>query len=69
MDYTTRKRADLAKTGHALPDGSYPIVTRRDLANAITSYGRATNKAKVKRHIIKHAKALSATHLLPDTWK
>lgn len=67
-DFSAADRKELAKKGAAMPDGSYPIVTIADLKNAIQAYGRATNKAAVKAHIIKRAKALGATDLLPADW-
>lgn len=66
---STEERKKLAKKGHAMSDGSFPIANKADLKNAIQAYGRASNKAAVKRHIIKRAKALGATNLLPDSWK
>lgn len=66
--FSTKERQRLAKSGQALPDGSYPIVTKQDLQNAIQAYGRASNKAAAKRHIIKRAKALGQTAMLPEDW-
>lgn len=63
------KRKKLAQKGQALKDGSFPIANKSDLRNAIQAYGRASNKAAAKRHIIKRAKALGATNMLPDDWK
>jgi phage head maturation protease len=65
------KRRQLAKQGTALPDGSYPIVTIGDLRNAIKAFGRAKpgDRGKVKAHIVKRARALGRTDLLPDNWK
>lgn len=67
-EFSEAKREDLADEGKALPDGSYPIANTNDLKNAIQAYGRAKNKAAVKRHIIKRARALGATDLLPEDW-
>jgi len=53
---------------YALPDGSFPIVTKKDLENAIKSYGRSKDKEKAKKHIKKRAKELGHTDLLPDTF-
>lgn len=66
--FSADQRKKLAEQGKALPDGSYPIVTKGDLRNAIQAYGRASNKAAARRHIIKRARALGATDLLPDGW-
>lgn len=68
-DFSADKRKDLAKTGAALPDGSYPIETVEDLHNAIQAFGRAKDPEAVKRHIIKRARALGATKSLPADWK
>jgi len=66
--FSPEKRRDLAKSGIALPDGSFPIVTTEDLKNAIMAFGRAKNKAAAKRHIIKRARALKKTSLIPENW-
>lgn len=63
----TRIRA--AENGEALPDGSFPIRDGADLKRAIQAYGRAKDKGAVKRHIIRRAKALDKTNLLPESWK
>lgn len=67
-DFADDERKKLAASGAAMKDGSYPIETRSDLENAVHAFGRAKNKAAVKRHIIKRAKALKATDLLPADW-
>jgi hypothetical protein len=69
-DFSEDQRKNLAKSGAALPDGSYPIVTVTDLRNAIQAYGRSNpdDRAKVKAHIIKRARAIGAADLLPDAW-
>lgn len=66
-----RLRMRLAKEGKALPDGSYPIRNASDLKNAIQAYGRAGagKKAKVRRHIVKRARGLGRTELIPENWK
>jgi len=60
-----------AKQGIALPDGSYPIPNKDFLRRAIMAYGRApaAKRAAVRRHIIKRARALGATDMIPDSWK
>lgn len=64
--FTAEQRKQLAKEGKALPDGSFPIVNKGDLRNAISAFGRAKNKGAVATHIKKRARALGATDLLPD---
>lgn len=63
-------RDRMASSGTALPDGSYPIPDRDALRRAIASYGRAPagKKAQVKAHIVKRARALGATDMLPEGW-
>ena len=67
-DYNTKQRRALAGRGMAMPDGSYPIVNEQDLRNAIQSFGRASDPAATKRHIIKRARALGLIRLLPEEW-
>lgn len=67
-DFSTEERQRLAKSGEAMPDGSYPIVTRDDLENAIRAIGRSDNPDATKAHIKKRAKALGLTELLPQEW-
>jgi hypothetical protein len=69
-DVSTEKRHNLAKKGHAMPNGGYPIETVGDLKNAIRAYGRAASgeKAAVRRHIKKRARALGKTDLIPESW-
>ena len=66
--FSPEKRRDLAKSGMALPDGSFPIVTTSDLKNAILAFGRAKNKTAAKRHIVKRARALKKDDLIPTAW-
>lgn len=68
MEFTEKQRDKLASKGKALPDGSYPIRNSDDLSNAIQAVGRAKNYDRAKAHIIKRAKALGKTSMLPDKW-
>jgi hypothetical protein len=65
------ERQKLAKSGKALSSGSFPIRNAEDLQNAIKAFGRAkeSERADVKRHIIKRARALGKYDLVPDDWK
>lgn len=67
-DFAPDQRQKYAKSGVAMPDGSYPIPDRDALRRAINAYGRASNKAAVKRHIVKRARALGLTDMLPEGW-
>lgn len=68
-DYSDDSRAEMADSGEALPDGSFPIRNATDLRNAVRSVGRAKDPAKAKAHIKARAKALGKTDLIPDSWK
>lgn len=64
----TSKRQQLAKKGHALPDGSFPIQDKADLQKAISAFGLGKNSSAAKAHIIKRAKELGAMDMLPSNW-
>lgn len=68
--FSEEERAELAKSGEALPDGSYPIRNVEDLKNAIQAYGRAkpADRAKVRKHIMKRARSLKKYDLIPEHW-
>jgi len=65
------ERMKLAKKGHALDDGAYPIRNVEDLKNAIQAYGRAkaSERRMVRKHIMKRARQLGEWMLVPDHWK
>jgi ATP-dependent protease ClpP protease subunit len=67
-DFSEEERRRLAKSGEAMPDGSFPIVTRGDLENAIRAVGRASDPEAAKRHIKKRAAALGLSELIPESW-
>jgi hypothetical protein len=67
-EYSQDKRDEYAKSGVAMPDGSYPIPDADALHDAIQSYGRSPD-AKTKSHIKRRARALGRTDMLPDKWK
>lgn len=66
--YSEESRMSMAKRGHALPDGSYPIKDEADLRNAIQAYGRAKDKEAAKAHIMKRAMDLGLDELIPSNW-
>jgi hypothetical protein len=68
-DFNSKQRKQMAESGAAMPDGSYPIANKTDLMNAIRSWGRGGADPKVKEHIKRRARALGATDMLPDNWK
>jgi len=66
-----RKKA--AAEGQAMPGGRFPVRNRADLANAIRAVGRVQPpteeaRSKVRRFLIKRAKAIGASADIPDTW-
>lgn len=63
-DFSTEERRTLAKSGAAMPDGSFPIVTTEDLKNAIQLARTPAQRA----HIKKRAAALGASKAIPETW-
>ncbi len=64
------ERMKLAEEGKALPDGAYPIRDVEDLKNAIQAYGRSkpSERKMVRKHIIKRARQLKKSDLIPDEW-
>jgi len=67
---TKAERDAAVKKRQALPDGAYPIRNEEDLKNAIQAFGRAkeSERNKVRRHIMRRAKALGKTDLIPEKW-
>lgn len=74
----TSTRHNLAKQGKAMPDpegsgGRFPIRNREDLLKAIRAVGRAKGgeegRRKVRRFIIRRARELGLTNLIPDSWQ
>ena len=63
-----QRRKD-AEAGVAMPNGDFPIPDEGHLRSAVGHLGGYTgDKAAAKRHIIKRARALHLTHLLPEDW-
>ena len=67
-DFSAGKRKTLANTGAAMPDGSFPIQTGKDLENAIGLAGNAKDPEAAKAHIKSRAKDLGMEDKIPDTW-
>lgn len=66
--FSAKQRKQAAQKGQAQKDGSYPIKNATDLKNAIQAFGRSKNKAATKAHIIRRARALGLTKMLPKGW-
>lgn len=67
-DVSGKERQRLARSGAALPDGSFPIASVQDLKNAIRAIGRAKNPGAAKAHIKRRARALGREDLIPEEW-
>lgn len=71
-DFTQEQRERLARQGKAMPGGRYPIRNRSDLENAIRAVGRAkggeAGRRAVRRWIMRRARDLGLTSMIPDTW-
>ena len=67
-EFSAAQREKDAEEGVAMPDGSYPIRSAKDVANAVRDCYRSGEKADVKAHIIARAKAIGAESALPDDW-
>lgn len=71
--YSAAELASMLSKGHALANAkgkpSYPIEDAEDLRRAIRAVGRSSrDPQRVRQHIIKNAKRLGLTSLLPATW-
>lgn len=69
--YSKADRDEMAKSGAAMPDGSYPIADKEDLHDAIHAVGRGRHASHdaIRRHVIARADALNLSALIPDDWK
>lgn len=77
-DYSADPLRQLVKKGKAMPapgqdrPGRFPIANRTDLENASRAVGRVSGgepeRQKVRRFILKRARELNLTQLIPDTW-
>ena len=57
-DFSAKERKTDARSGAAMPDGSFPIEDAGDLANAMRLAGHAKDPSAARRHIKARAKAL-----------
>lgn len=69
---SAEKRHRAESKGQAMTGGRFPVTDRESLLKAIKAVGRAkggeAGRAAVRRFIIKRARALGLTSLLPDNW-
>jgi hypothetical protein len=69
-DLSAAGRRKAAASGTAMEDGSYPIQTKSDLRKAIRAVGRGgADHDKIRKHIIKRAKALGLEAMVPENWQ
>lgn len=68
-EFSEEQRQRAAESGSALADGSYPVENEQDLRNALKAYGRGNDKPAVKAHIMRRARSLGRSDLIPDKWK
>lgn len=71
-EFSEKQRERLDEQGKAMEGGRFPIRNRSDLQNAIRAVGRAkggaSGRAKVRRFIMRRARELGATGMIPDSW-
>jgi hypothetical protein len=67
-EFSAAVREKDAEAGVAMPNGSYPIRSAKDVENAVRDYYRSGRRPDVKAHIIARAKAIGAEDALPGGW-
>lgn len=58
----------LAKKGHAMVDGSFPVTDANSLHAAIKLVGQAHDPAAAKKFIMRRARALQLKSAIPLSW-
>ncbi len=68
--YNADDLKQMAASGAAMEDESYPIGDKEDVTRAVRAVGRGTHNSHeaIRRHIISRAKSLGASSEIPDTW-
>lgn len=67
-NFSQEDRDRYAKSGVAMPDGSFPIRNASDLEDAIRLVGHAKDPSAAKAHIKKRARKLHLVHMIPMSW-
>lgn len=69
--YHKADRDAMAKSGAAMPDGSYPIADQDDLHKSIHAVGRGRHASHdaIRRHILARADVLGLSSLIPEDWE
>ena len=69
---TQAARDESEQAGSAMKGGRFPINNKEDLRRAIQAVGRAkggeAGRQAVRRFIIKRARALGLTDMIPSNW-
>ena len=68
--YGAATRREMADSGVAMPDGSYPVADAEDLRHAVRAVGRGRHDSHdvIRRHVIARANALGIDDAIPDDW-
>jgi hypothetical protein len=66
--YDENERAIMARTGHALPDGSFAIKHRGDVEQAVANWQNFP-KPGARAHIKRRATELGCPDCLPEDWQ
>jgi len=69
LAYNAEQRRRMAKSGEALPDGSFPIANCSDAEAAIHAQGRANDQGKAVAHIKKRVSSLGCSGTIFDNYK
>lgn len=71
-DLSASGRRQSAQRNRAMPGGRFPIENEADLRRAIQAVGRAQGgeqgRRAVRRFIIRRARTLGASQLIPGNW-
>jgi hypothetical protein len=67
-DWSDSERKAAAASGVARPDGSYPIATEADVADAVHAWQRCRGTEDARSHIVARARAIGAAKALPPEW-
>lgn len=67
-ELSVEQRQQMAETGIALPDGSFPVPDEAHLHAAIRLVGQAPDPQSAMNHIIERAKAMGMEDALPPAW-
>lgn len=69
-EFSDEYRAELAREGKAMPDGSYPTPDEDALERAFEAYGRETPEKRpaLRRYLVRRAHELDRADLIPASW-